>query len=512
MPEYLAPGVYIDEVAHLPPSITPSPTCTAAFIGYTQRHEAKGRSLLNMPVHITSLFEFEQYFGGDAAHQFNITPVKTGQATDVDVATKGYCLTQHSTNFLLYRSLRLFFHNGGSECYIVSVGDYHNSISASALMTGLSATTNTTNISLIAIPDAVALANLNECVIVQQALLAHCSQNTDKHFALLDIFQGDCEFSHTWPDNCIDVFRHHINGADLSYSAAYYPWLNTTVVSSKEIDFSYFYNIASLKKLLLIELAENYRTANRQAVIRQRQLQSIIDAIAEQDLALLDHTQRIEQQQLQQALLNLSPLYSAMANRISEKLNLLPPSGAVCGAFVMMDNSRGVWKAPANIPLSSVTSPCQSISNAQQQDLNVHPSGKSINAIRSFVGQGVLIWGARTLAGNDNQWRYINIRRTTMMIEQSVREGLKTLIFEPNDHKLWLTTQSMIENFLTQLWQQGALTGAKPEQAYFVKVGLNQSMTAIDVANGKLIVQIGVAMTKPAEFIIIKVEQVMSSK
>ncbi|WP_416306369.1 phage tail sheath family protein [Neptunicella sp. SCSIO 80796] len=507
MPEYLAPGVYIDKTAHLPPSINASSTCIAAFVGYTQQHQNNGRSLLNKPVRITSLLEFEQYFGGDAKHQFNLTPVKAGQLTDASIGNKGYCLSQHSTNFLLYRSLSLFFNNGGSECFIVSVGDYKSTINASSIITGLSAITNETNISLIAIPDAVALASASECASVQQALLARSSQGVDKHFAILDIFQGNSEFSHTRPDNCIEAFRHHISGADLSYAAAYYPWLDTIAINRKNLGFGCFYNIASLKRLLLMELAENYRAANRTAITKQKQLQSIIDAIAEEDLASLNNAQRNEQQQLHQTLLNLSPLYSAMMTRISEKLNLLPPSGAICGCYALVDRTQGVWKAPANIALSSVIRPCTTLTAEQQQALNIHPSGKSVNVIRSFVGQGVVVWGARTLAGNDAQWRYINVKRTAMMIEQSIRYGLKALIFEPNEHNLWSTIKMMIENFLAQLWQQGALAGAKPQQAYFVNVGLNSTMTATDVANGRLIVELGVAIIKPAEFILLKVEQ-----
>jgi uncharacterized protein len=189
---------------------------------------------------------------------------------------------------------------------------------------------------------------------------------------------------------------------------------------------------------------------------------------------------------------------------------LLPPSGAVCGSFAKLERDAGIWKAPANLALSTVIRPCQSVSNEQQQTLNIHPSGKSINAIRSFPGKGTLIWGARTLAGNDYEWRYINIRRTVIMIEQSVLNALKTLVDTSNDQNLWNKIKSMLENFLMRLWQDGALQGAKPEQAYFVKVGLNITMTTTDIYSGGLVVEFGIAMTKPAEFIVFKLEQQMS--
>jgi phage tail sheath protein FI len=510
MAEYLAPGVYIEPNIHFPPSITAAPTNIAIFIGYTECHEFSGQSVLNTPIRIISLLQFEQYFGGDAKHQFHINAARRGQTADVSLATKGYCLPQVSPNFLLYRSLCLFFNNGGVECYVVSVGEYHSAINATAMLGGLAAIKSEVNSSVIAIPDVVALANANECALVQQTLLAQCSQDTYKRFAVLDVFQGDSVTSSALQHDCIDVFRNNIGGADLSYAAAYYPWLETSVINSKELGFGLFDNIASLKKLLSFELTQSYPRPNRKNLIKQKQSQALIDAIAEEDLALLSKVQRNEQQQAHQSLLSLSPFYSAIIKLITEKLSLLPPSGAVCGSYAMVDRERGVWKAPANIALSSVIRPCQTLSNEQQQGLNVHPSGKSINGIRSFVGKGVLIWGARTLAGSGNEWRYINVRRTAMMIEQSVDNGLKALVFEPNDQNLWSKTKMIIENFLMQLWQQGALAGAKPEQAYFVNVGLNNSMTSTDILEGRLIVQLGFAMVRPAEFIVLKVEQKMS--
>jgi uncharacterized protein len=510
MPEYLASGVYIEQKVNFPPSITAVPSNIAVFIGYTECIESKGQSLLNSPIGITSLLEFESYFGGDAGHQFAINATGRGQVADVSFATNGYCLSQATPNFLLYRSLRLFFNNGGKECYIVSVGNYDSGINATNILAGLTAIKTLAKGSIIAIPDAVALANANECALVQQTLLSQCSQGTYKRFAVLDIFQGYSAVSNTLQNDCVDVFRNNIVGADLSYAAAYYPWLETNVINNNELGFGFFNNITSLKKYLFLELAQIYPKPTRLTLAKQRQLQSLIEAIAEQEPAKLSEVQRNEQQQLHQTLLSLSPFYAATIRCISEKLAVLPPSGAVCGCYALVDNSRGVWKAPANIALLSVISPCQTLSNEQQQGLNIDSLGKSINAIRNFIGQGVLIWGARTLAGNDNEWRYINVRRTAMMIEQSIFAGLQKFVFEANDQNLWSKTKMIIENFLMQLWQQGALAGAKPEQAYFVKVGLNTSMTSTDILAGRLIVLLGIAMVRPAEFIVLRLEQKMS--
>ena len=148
------------------------------------------------------------------------------------------------------------------------------------------------------------------------------------------------------------------------------------------------------------------------------------------------------------------------------------------------------------------------INHTEQESLNIDAiSGKSINAIRSFPGIGVLVWGARTLDGNSLDWRYINVRRTMICIEQSCKNACKSFVFEPNDANTWLNIKAMIENFLNTLWRQGGLAGATPNDAFFVQCGLGTTMTSNDILDGKLIVNIGVALTRPAEFIVISFKQ-----
>ncbi len=184
---------------------------------------------------------------------------------------------------------------------------------------------------------------------------------------------------------------------------------------------------------------------------------------------------------------------------------VLPPSPAVAGVFCSVDRTQGVWKAPANVGLTSVARPVVAINDAQQADMNVDPvGGKSINAIRQFPGRGILVWGARTLAGNDNEWRYVPVRRLADTITASCKQGTAWVVFEPNDVPLWSRLRQGIEEFLQGLWRQGALQGAKAEAAYFVKVGLNETMAEVDILEGRLIVEIGFAPVKPAEFIILR--------
>ncbi len=183
----------------------------------------------------------------------------------------------------------------------------------------------------------------------------------------------------------------------------------------------------------------------------------------------------------------------------------VPPSGAIAGIYSMIDNTRGVWKAPANCNINSITGVSVIIDSKMQEVMNVDVvNGKSINAIRSFSGKGTLVWGARTLDGNSNEWRYISVRRLFIMVEESTKKATFPFVFEPNDANTWVKIRAMLENYLTILWRKGALAGAKPEHAFFVKCGLGQTMTAQEILEGKLIVEIGMAAARPAEFIILQ--------
>src|SRR5690606_7687750 len=197
-------------------------------------------------------------------------------------------------------------------------------------------------------------------------------------------------------------------------------------------------------------------------------------------------------------------LYHKIKDAISKHFITLPPSAAMAGVYAQVDSNRGVWKAPANVSLNYVKEPTVRIDDEDQRDMNVTASGKSVNAIRSFTGKGIMVWGARTLAGNDNEWRYVPVRRFFNMVEESVKKASSQFVFEPNDANTWVKVRSMIENFLVLQWRAGALAGATPEQAFFVKVGLGETMTAQDILEGRMIVEIGMAVVRPAEFIILK--------
>ena len=211
------------------------------------------------------------------------------------------------------------------------------------------------------------------------------------------------------------------------------------------------------------------------------------------------------------SLRSVYPLYRTIIAGINSVPLSVPPSGAIAGVYAAVDRTRGVWKAPANVSLTSVVGPTKAYDQSTLGNLNIDPStGKSINAIRSFTGKGTLVWGARTLAGNDNEWRYVSVRRFFNMVEESVKKAAEQFVFEPNDANTWVRVQAMIENFLTLQWRDGALQGAKQEQAFRVAVGLGKTMTSQDILDGRMIVQIALAPVRPAEFIILRFEQMMA--
>jgi phage tail sheath protein FI len=164
-----------------------------------------------------------------------------------------------------------------------------------------------------------------------------------------------------------------------------------------------------------------------------------------------------------------------------------------------------VHKAPANQALMSVNAPVVSLNDDEQGEFNIDPTaGKSVNVIRSFAGKGTKIWGARTLAGNDNEWRYVNVRRFYITVEESVKKATSQFVFEPNNASTWLRVKAMISSYLEKKYNEGALQGGKPDEAFYVNVGLGETMTYQNILEGEMIVEIGMAVVRPAEFIILR--------
>jgi len=180
----------------------------------------------------------------------------------------------------------------------------------------------------------------------------------------------------------------------------------------------------------------------------------------------------------------------------------VPTAGHVAGVWARTDAGRGVWKAPANEAVRGIARLETNVTNGEQDLLN--PEG--VNCIRSFGSYGTKIWGARTLAKTDPSWRYINVRRLFNFVEESIQRGTQWAVFEPNDFDLWQRVKRNITSFLRGLWTQGALVGATPEQAFYVLCDASNNPPS-SVDEGKLIVEIGIAPVKPAEFVIFRISQ-----
>ncbi|OUL30910.1 phage tail protein [Nostoc sp. RF31YmG] len=411
-----------------------------------------------VPVRITSLLEYEQFFG-TAVPETSITVKVTD--TDVNAA-----ITTPSPH-ILYYSLQAYFANGGGPCYIVSVGKAPSTIQKADLTAGLDAIEKEDEVTLIVFPESLSLVtgDLSQAsayadyAAVYDAALAQAAKLQDR-FVVMDTLLDPSNASLT---DAANAFRSHGIGINnLKYGAAYGPRLETI--------FNYFYEETGVN----VTLPDNSTVT--------------LDKLNPTTTPTTTNGQ-------------FYPLVKSAIDRLPV---VLPAAPIVVGVYAAVDNSRGVWKAPANVSLNSVIQPTIKISNAEQEDLNVHTTGKSINAIRAFIGKGTLIWGARTLAGNDNEWRYVPVRRFFNMAEESIKKATEAFVFEPNDANTWVKVRAMIENFLILQWRAGALAGAKPEQAFYVRVGLNETMTALDILEGRMIIEIGMAVVRPAEFIILK--------
>lgn len=462
MPTYKTPDVYVEEISVFPPSVAEVETAIPAFIGYAEIAKKNAdNDLILKPTKIYSLKEYERYYGNPEDDAIAITIV--------DNETGGYqvsSFTEPAQKYLLYHSVKMFFENGGGQCYIISVGTYQatpvidltgdagtNPVTMYGLQDGLNVLALEDEPTLIVIPEAVKLTTA-EYQTLMQAVLTQCDKLRDR-FGIFDIYNGDTDLD----SNGLSTNRGYFGNNFLKYGAAYYPFIKTTMNffvndSETNVDVTYTPNAAA-------DLS-TFKTSN-------------------------------------------TALYNFVKSTLKEHFIKLPPGAAVAGVYASTDTNRGVWKAPANTSLANVIEPVIRLDNTRQDGLNVDATtGKSINAIRAFMGKGTLVWGARTLAGNDNEWRYIPVRRFFNMVEESVKKSTYWAVFEPNDANTWVKVRGMIENYLVQKWREGALAGATPKDAFFVRCGLGTTMTSQDILEGRMNVEIGMAAVRPAEFIILK--------
>lgn len=450
MSNYKTPGVYIEELSSLGGSVVQVETAIPGFVGYTEKAPKT-----DTPTAVGSMLEYTQKFGGPKPETFAVDA--TGETLDVSLDSP--------SQFTLYYHMQQFFANGGGKCYVVSVGDYAGSIDKTKVTNGLNALEKISDLTLLVIPEASAMS-ADDAKVVYEAMLNQCGELKDR-FSILDV---PLTFA-TADDISADVtaFRNVAPQADyIKCGAAYLPYLQTSL---------------------------SYACDETTTSVTPPSVTSASgDAASAVTLATLK-TQN-------------SGLYHQAIQAIENHPLILSPSATIAGVYAQVDDNRGVWKAPANVALQQVIAPSTVITEEEQKSLNVDStSGKSIDVIRSFPGKGTLVWGARTLDGNSNDWRYISVKRLFIMAETSIKRAIDPFVFEPNTAITWMKMETQITSFLTNLWRQGALTGSKAEQAFYVHIGLGKTMTEDDIQNGNMIVEIGLAPSRPAEFIILRFSQ-----
>ena len=563
MANFKTPGVYVEEIQTLAPSVAPVPTSIPGFVGYTEKAVfTDGSSALLKPVRITSLLEFEQIFGGPFSEDFDIQ-LSSG-ATVPNIGT--FTITPTLSNYILYYQVQMFYANGGGTCYVVSADFYGNAITLGDLTAGLTKLEQVDEVTLLNIPEAVFLTVANERKALYDDMLEQCNKLQDR-FALLDVV-------HTGINTIFQdaaAFRTNDVSADyLKYGAAYYPPLDSPIgyfyqdnkviiddlrtMGSAPYDYTYdtapnntlqtiatgivINGVITITAIALndfFQIVVNGNTATFTAGVNlplATQPIDIVNAInnhpvtsphvvasvgtAPSTVLVMGKSNTTVFTWNETGGYNLSALdpgkpnsedtklYNTLTAELAKYKLRLYPSSYMAGIYARVDDERGVWKAPANVSVQQ-GSPSILINDQDQENLNVDSqSGKSINAIRNFAGRGTLVWGARTLAGNDNEWRYVNVRRLFIFVEESIKKATEFVVFESNTATTWSQVRSTAEAFLTSLWRDGALAGATPPEAFYVRVGLGTTMTAQDILEGKMIVEIGLAAARPAEFIILR--------
>jgi Bacteriophage tail sheath protein len=507
MPEYLSPGVYVEEFEIGARPIEGVSTSTAGFLGETERGPTAPRL-------ITSWLDFQRIYGG----HFEKT----------------------NTSPYLPFSIEGFFANGGSRCYVARVVSSVNpggAVTASGNLTdssptpvdvitvnavgegswgnGIGIMVGTGTFDTVDIPlfkltvyywksGTVDISNPESADIIEEFDDLSIDSSSDNYYekkvngiSNLIVLDGAPV---AFPEEPIvvtaltlgDDGTLPVDVADYKREDSDTPGSRRGLIALNEIDdisILYAPDSGSITGGLpgeLIAACEQYK--DRFAVIDCPPGSTLIDSLKPRD--------------------TMESMYAAfyypwikVYNPLTKMYKSVPPGGHAAGIYARTDNDRGVHKAPANEKVKGIVDLEFQVGKGEQDILN--PRG--VNCIRAFPGRGIRVWGARTLSAN-TLWKYINVRRLFIYIEESIEKGTQWVVFEPNDEKLWARIKQTVTQFLTKVWKDGALMGSTPEESFFVKCD-RTTMTQDDIDNGRLIVLIGVAPVKPAEFVIFRIAQ-----
>ena len=494
---YATPGIYVEEISTLPPSVAEIATAIPAFVGYTETHTGE-QPIIKV---IRSLRDYEESFGQAPSAPWKII-VKEAEADQFSYEIQdsdGKLVPIFSKpKFLLWYAIDHYFRNGGGRCFVVSIGstESDSEFAKDKFLNGIEELEKADDPTLVVIPEATQLGK--DYSEIYQRALAHAFKMKDR-FAILD---AKIDGIKTSPSDITSEsakgLRDAVGTEQLDRGAAYYPDLVTTLshrVVTSEIEVT-----ITKTGIASTSAAGSGAAASGAAGSGAAASGAAASGTTGSNAAGSSTNSKLDS--LSTGTNNIH--YNKILKILSDQRVVLPPSAAIAGAYASVDRERGIWKAPANISLQAVVAPVIQVTTEDQEGLNIDSTGKSINAIRSFPGSGTVVWGARTLDGNSNEWRFIPVRRLFINVEESVKKATAFAVFEPNDISTWLKVKGMIDSYLYTLWERGALQGTKAEQAYFVNVGLGKTMTTDDILAGKLIVEIGLAAVRPAEFIILR--------
>jgi phage tail sheath protein FI len=520
MPEYLSPGVYIEEVDAGPQPIQGVGTSTTGFVGQTERGPTHPRL-------VTSWGSYQRWFGG---------------------------LPANSQPPYLPYAVRGFFENGGQRLFIARVTGA-NAVPASVsipagpnnlVLTAHGPGTTGNNILILVSPSSDKVAGRFQLAVLYfrdppkngytSTDLADPKQKGPalrEDFYPLSVDPSD-------PNNVLKVVNassqliHATWGADTTANPPAAPaataanalsrltggtdGVTPLVLGDFEGDDTLpsqqrtgLAGLASVKEIAILAAPDGPNIQGlREAVITQCELLRDRFAVVDADG---------NQGDVEQVNVVNDTEYGAVYfpwirvyNERGDDTLLVPPSGHMCGIYARTDDDRGVFKAPANTVIQGMVTrdigptqkPLQYLITKGEQDI-LNPKG--VNAIRDFRpdGRGIRVWGARTMS-SDPDWKYINVRRLFIFIEESIDQGTQWAVFEPNDEKLWARIRQSISNFLTTQWRNGALMGTTRDEAFFV-ICDRTTMTEDDIDNGRLICEIGIAPVRPAEFVIFRIQQ-----
>lgn len=537
--DFHTPGVYLEEPNGLSLSIQSGETAVPVFVGHFEFVPAPSDQAMRC-IRVDSWLNFTQQFKADASDSFHI---------DASNADKPRVGETHLGAF----SVRLFFENGGGACYVLPL----NAFSDDSVKKIGGVIELCPDITLLCWCEHRTKVDDQKVVTALTALTGSTAQGSMQgRFLLIDAMLEKNDGNHK-------IIAPQVK--DPHHAAAYFPALRTTYRFATDIDQIKIKNWTtetSVKKIG--ELRTHCEMQSTALINRAHDVIEAVSAIKntskseyEKTLLSTNHSvkEAIDRGDVSGIFAKITEIKAGLKNPVSaiksqvdaflEKLHaygkgkqahdiaqkflsaviplakqpvILRASVAMAGVYARTDRERGVWKAPANVELNGVDGLVSVDLDGRIDDIRIDDAlndklvQHKVNTIRAFSGRGHVVWGARTMTNlSEPAWRYVPVRRLFSTVERDVQDALRVALFEPNSQPTWMRVRGAVASYLHRLWEQGALMGDTPQQAYFVRIGLNETMTSDDVVNGRMIVRVGIAAVRPAEFIILQLTQDMVS-